>query len=253
MPANVSSVAATAFLQSIGVNAHLGFSNTAYTNERLVESSLDYLGVTHVRDNVPVAWTRANLETLADHGVKFDLYLPAVSGTVNVAANVAMLDALATAHPGMIASIEGPNEVLLRPIWFDSGSAAANEASLQHAIYSAVKADSILASVPIFNLTGGGTSSAAYQQFGDLSSSTDVANAHIYAPYGWAPSTVWSAGIDLAQVPTPGHVTAVTETGYNTLSSNITGVSESVQAKYTLDTLMDSAKSGVQQTFLYEL
>src|SRR3954468_13523022 len=114
---SASSLSASSFLQSLGVNVHMGYGNTVYwTNEHLVESSLDYLGIKHVRDNVPVPWTKANVEKLADHGIKFDLYTPTINGAVDVAANIAMIDALAAAHPGMITSIEGPNEILLRPV-----------------------------------------------------------------------------------------------------------------------------------------
>jgi len=41
------------FVESIGVNTHLGYSDTAYGNYRgLLKPSLLYLGVRHIRDGI---------------------------------------------------------------------------------------------------------------------------------------------------------------------------------------------------------
>jgi hypothetical protein len=95
------------------------------------------------------------------------------------------------------------------------------------------------------------TISSLFAQFGDLSNHTDYANEHAYVM-----ST--TAGLDyllsFARISAPGKPSVTTEAGYTTLSSVwYNGVSETVQAKYTLDTLLDAYQKGVAQTYLYEL
>ena len=86
-----------------------------------------------------------------------------------------------------------------------------------------------------------------------MSGMADQGNAHEYAPYGFSPALDWSGILALEGSPTPGLPMAVTEAGYYTLPGSPSGVDELVQAKYTLDLLMDSAKSGVTDIYLYEL
>ena len=67
-----------------------------------------------------------------------------------------------------------------------------------------------------------------------------------------------SAGLDyllsFSAISAPGKPAVITEAGYTTLTSVwYNGVSETVQAKYTLDTLMDAYQKGVPETYLYEL
>ena len=57
-----------------------------------------------------------------------------------------------------------------------------------------------------------------------------------------------------AQINAPGLPNVITETGYNTdTSDTYSGVDQTVQAKFTLDTLVDAYKMGVAKTYLYEL
>ena len=63
-----------------------------------------------------------------------------------------------------------------------------------------------------------------------------------------------SVSLPYAQLDAPGLPTVITETGYETnASDNYSGVDPTVQAKLTLDELLDAFKDGVSQTYLYEL
>ena len=57
-----------------------------------------------------------------------------------------------------------------------------------------------------------------------------------------------------AQLDAPGLPTVITETGYETNpADSYGGADQTVQAKYTLDILVDAFLDGVSQTYLYEL
>jgi hypothetical protein len=165
----------------------------------------------------------------------------------------ATLDYFAKNYSGSVFSIEGPKEVGFAPVTFNGGNGVANQIADQAAIYAAVRADPALAGVPVLNLTVGLQSSISYSQLGNMSGMADQGSAHEYAPFGFSPAFDWKGILALEGSPTPGLPMAVTEAGYYTLPGSPSGVDELVQAKYTLDMLMDSAKSGVTQIYLYEL
>jgi len=47
-----TATSATQFVDSIGVNTHLGFALSPYSNVTLVKASLDYLGISNIRDGL---------------------------------------------------------------------------------------------------------------------------------------------------------------------------------------------------------
>jgi hypothetical protein len=251
-----TALSAGAFVESIGVNTHLAFSNSAYTNVAEVGSALNYLGVDHVRDGLYTTTSATNaFDALAAAGIKFDFAAPpAADWTVDVTKFVSTLTAYETQFPGSIAAIEGPNEVNFYQINFDGTRSIASGAEVQKEIYTAVKAVASLADIPVYNVTIGSTDTSQFAQLGNLSNYTDYANSHAYV----MSTTNISAGLDyllgFAHISAPDKPVVITETGYTTLTSTwYNGVSEMVQAKYTLDTLMEAYNKGVPQTYLYEL
>jgi hypothetical protein len=77
---------------------------------------------------------------------------------------------------------------------------------------------------------------------------------HAYAAWGDVPRYVLPQRLQTEAVASKPSV--MTETGYFTMLNNAvdpSGVTESVQARLTLDTIFDSFSAGVSQTFLYEL
>jgi hypothetical protein len=250
-------VSASTFWDTIGINVHMAYYQTAYGNVSLVLNDLAYIGVNNVRDNfIDWGFIQPAYQQLAANGIKIDFILPVgVTGpnSVNVTEYVSMVDAFATANPGSISAIEGPNEVDIWPALFNGGTTFADQAALQQALDSAVRADSNLNGIPIYNLTMGYQNTAGYTQLGNLSSAANYANDHAYVEDSNTPAAGLAAALPYASLDAPGLPTVITETGYETNSNSYSGVDELVQAKLTLDTLMDAFKDGVAQTYLYEL
>jgi Bacterial Ig-like domain len=247
--APTSAIAVSSFLDSIGVNIHTSYTNTVYANTALVESALAYLGIDHVRDGLPPVNSYGSVgeQILTAAGYKFDFVMETPTAT-----SMAALNYYATNYAGSVFSVEGPNEVGYAPISFDGGTAASNEVALQQAIFNATHSDPDLKGVNVINLTLGLQSSISYSQLGNMTSAADEGNAHVYAPYGFSPAYDWNSILSEEGAPTSGLPMVITEAGYTT-DTNISGVDQTVQAKYTLDLLMDAAKSGVAQIYLYEL
>jgi hypothetical protein len=102
---NNLAIRASNFINSIGINTHLNYTDGAYANTANVEADLAYLGITTVRDAVPnpaggipyYNQTTA-IETLAATGIKFDFV--SQPGTVSIATTVQELEAFNAAFPG---------------------------------------------------------------------------------------------------------------------------------------------------------
>ena len=226
-------------------------TTSGYGNLSLVENSLAYLGILNVRDNFTTSSLSA-FAALANQGYKLDFAIP--SDAITITNFVAQMDAFNAAHPGGIKAIEGPNEVNIFPVTYNGGSSLANAAQYQQAFYSAVRADGHLNNIPVYNLSLAYLDTTQYAQVGDLSGSANYANSHAYLNNAYGPQ--WSLNIILpvAKLDAKSLPTVITETGYNTdPNDGYSGVNQSVQAKYTLDTLMDAYKDGVAATYLYEL
>jgi hypothetical protein len=249
---SVTAIDVAKFAQSIGVNTHLG-NWTVYENVGRVESSLAYLGVTTVRDGsmFSTAHAQAAYSQLATDGIKFDFFAPA--GT-DLSTFIKQLDAFVAAHPGSLFAIEGPNEVDLQAFSYNGSSSLTNAAAFQRALFAAVQADPNLKDAPVYNLTLSQPNTSNYNQVGNLASAADDANIHAYVWSGTTPDQVLLNDMNIARWDAAGLPVIFTEAGYDTMTSDpMSGVDQTVQAKYTLDTLMDAFKNGVAQTFPYEL
>ena len=253
VPAPVVAVSAETFDQSIGVNIHLWETGSSYTNIALVEGALAYLGVTNVRDQL-VTWSQTQSEytALMALGYKFDfIEEPTLQ---DIPTFVSAIKNFEATYPGSILAIEGPNEVNLQPVTYNGGSGLINAAEFQQALDSAVRADPALSNIPVYNLTMAYLDATQYGQLGNLSQAANYANSHAYTPDSQTPASGLSVILPYAQLDAPGLPTVITETGFDTNPADAySGVDQTVQAKLTLDTLMDAFKDGVAQTYLYEL
>ncbi|TPW27941.1 hypothetical protein [Pararhizobium mangrovi] len=229
------------------------WTDTAYANVDMVESSLQYLGVDNVRDAAPPDWLSQPFDQLADAGVDFDFLIPVNDGETKLYGSIDRMADFEDAHPGSINSIEGPNEVNYSPAPWNGSTSLQAEADLQHDLYNAVQDNATLSDIPVANLTLAGVGSSSYAPLGDLSDATDLGNAHIYFPDGEQPSNIWDQALATGETPTPSETAIVTESGYYSMPDHDRGVSETVQAKSTLNLLMDAAESGTQTTYLYQL
>ena len=75
---------------------------------------------------------------------------------------------------------------------------------------------------------------------------------HDYGQNGIPPEWFLQAEIN-GVTDTPGRPAIVTEAGNYTMPDHTSGVSEDVQAKWMLDTLLDNYGNGVASTYLYQL
>lgn len=231
------------FLGSLGVNVHVEYTDGKYANSGNVISDLQYLGITHVRDAVLAPWNQGqwNYEVLANAGIKFDLFF---QGN-DLASTLKLVDGFVGRHPGAVSMIEGPNEVNNFPISYGSLSGNAAAVAYQGALYGAVHADGALSGVPVANLTS----------WPDLAGAADVANFHSYPKAGAEPVATLAHDAGSQMAAETGVPVIMTEGGYTTLltPNYFGGVDQATQAKYLLNLFFDNAKSGVTNSYVYEL
>jgi hypothetical protein len=253
-PASVQS-----FLSSLGINAHAGNANGAYTNSSMVVTALNYLGISTVRDRFTDLGTgSAAIGAMAAAGIKFDFVISSdmpAKGAAGLSSYVAGLQAFQAKYAGSIFAVEGLNEVNLQPFNYNGSGSLAAAASYQKALYTAVKGNSALAGIPVINLSVGLESDRDYAAIGDLGAYSDFANAHAYTATGWQADKVQEASLARAKGASKGDPVVITETGYTTMPSDTggLGVNESAQAKLTLTALLHAFENGSSKTFLYEL
>jgi len=245
------------FLDTLGVNVHLNYKDTAYADAAAVARDLHYLGIRHVRDALPMAWSAGGAHPedfayMVKAGVKFDL---GVDGGKSFDPNVvvARADEVSKLMPGAIEAIEGFNEINNWPVTYKGTTSPAAADAAMRALYAALHADPHLAGVPVYDMTGAPTPM-------DLTGRADFANAHPY-PHNGNPPAI-TADPDLK-----GHVGAsvVTEIGNFSLPATwpagkpwwegytMLGMDEESQAKSILLSYFSAAEAGIKRTYVYEL
>lgn len=248
------------FLQSVGVNTHMSWQDTAgYANAAVVEKSISYLGATHVRDGIPYnGWTLPEYVAIASTGVRFDIV--ASGPTIDIAGDIAQTARLAQAVPGSVAAMEGANEFNTQNSTFNGVSSSGNPAWAQQydpALYSAVKANSTLSGAAVIAASMANAGAPEIQKEGNLSSFVDSSNWHAYYSNGDQPAHNLASAVANAQSTASGKPVTVTETGYYTAVDAMDwgggGVTPKVQAVLTVNALLDAFNDGVSTTYLYEL
>jgi Zn-dependent membrane protease YugP len=239
----------SAFVDSLGINVHMGYFNTPYGSSSSVITKLDYLGLHHVRDAAAWSGWVAPLARLGEAGIKLNVMLGGQGDTLN--AQFSYLEKLAP----YVATIEGPNEVNYWPVTYNGETGI--RAAVQQQAYVGQRLETIasLKDKPLVGFSVAASSNSGFAPYGDNSAPSDYGNAHVYFPAGTAPGAHLQTYVTMANQLTPGDRMFLTETGFPTNGSGPgnQGVSETVQAKYTLDVVMDAYKQGVARTFLYEL
>jgi hypothetical protein len=235
------------FVESLGVNTHMHYTDGDYADFKAVLDNLRYLGMRHVRDGVPnpdvPGWGALNYRFLAEAGFKFNLI--ASGGDVDLKQTVELISTFARAYPGSLVSIEGPNEVNNWPVKFAGLTGDVAAVAFQGALYDAVKADPLLQHLPVYNLTS----------WPSLVGKSDFSNFHTYSFKGNQPYADLKKGVREFRTLMPGKQVVVTEIGYYTLPKGPGwgGVDEDTQAKMTLNLVFDAALLGVRRTYIYQL
>jgi hypothetical protein len=243
------------FLDTLGVNAHLNYTDGAYARLDLVAAHMRYLGLVHLRthgggDVVPLQ----EYVALAAAGIRFNLIATAdrIGEAVDFAAG------LMSRTPGSVVAIEGFNEVNNWPVAYRGlqGEDAARAAQAE--LYAEVRARSELGHVPVLYFTGG-------KATGDLSGMADMANVHAYSDNALQPRPFIENALRNYSGAAAHLPFANTEFGNFTLPegwperkpywANATqlGVDEATQAKIVLNSFFEGAALGVSRSYVYEL
>ncbi|MBR0781759.1 hypothetical protein [Bradyrhizobium iriomotense] len=255
---NATVTTASSFVNSLGINTNAGAYTDAYTNSSLIINSLDYLGISHVRDSYnAIGHANSVIDALANAGVSFDFrvaYTLPETGSSGLASYVASLAEFMTEHPGALLSIEGINEANLNTFSYNGLTSLEGAAAFQEALYAAVKANGTLSGVTVVNFSIGYQTDATNDVVGDMSAYSDAANAHVYVQTGALADAQIEDDLRLAQNISTNDPVIVTETGYTTLSSVMgIGANEDAQAKLVLSNLLLAYENGSSATYIYEL
>lgn len=245
---------ADSFVNSIGVNVHLGYPGTPYaTNLPLVEQRLTELGVRHVRGELyPKAPDEYQaIHELAARGIQSEMILgdPAEPE----AALTEMLAAMKTPNlAGAIDTVEGPNEYSTR----GGTEWVAKLRAYQERLWNGINGDPALAAIPVL---GPSIVHGDQQKLGDLSAFLDDGNIHSY-PQGSEPKNKLEYFMREAKYNSGSAPLFATETGYENATSGPPAgagenkpVSEEASAVYMPRLFFEYWTRGIVRTFSYEL
>ncbi|OLP52761.1 hypothetical protein BJF92_07680 [Rhizobium rhizosphaerae] len=246
-------------VQSIGINTKGALYANGYKNSSLIINSLNYIGVTQVRDAIAgQAQGAPVLHAMAAAGIQFNFmtsYGVAANGAAGIADFLSALKSFQTSNPGALLSIEGLNEADLTSASYNGLTSLEAAAAFQKDLYTAIKADPALSATTVLNLNLGYDNTSNYARIGDLGAYSDAANAHIYTHTGRANNDpVMESIVSHAKSASSGDPLIVTEMGHTTLQSfQGIGTNEAAQAKMMLTDLFMAFEDGASAVYLYEL
>ena len=260
MPA-YSAVAADGFVDSIGINTHLTYTNTLYASEwPQVLAALKTLGVRHIRDGY-YNWNAGNAiyakhQQLAAAGIHGN-FVVALNSSIS-AADVKSFARLA----GDVESLEAPNECDA-----ENGINCGGVKWLQNlqTFLPTVASAGRAIGVPVYGPSF--TQAKSYPAIGNIARQMTQNNLHIYfggrnpESNGWGSTNAeghsygsFAWWLDNASIDGPGLKSVATESGY-IARATVTPYTlpQDVEAVYVPRTLLMAYKSGLQRTYLYEL
>ena len=266
------SIKAQDFMNTFGVNVHLGDNN--YKNTQAIADAPHIVGFSHVRG---ACGTAADVAAWKDLATKSAPYFPGglkadvlVTGYLNAPdITLARQEALVPQIAGLIETIEGPNEI--NNIYVGNGTHgpadksdrtaqfAANDAAWAKALFDWKQRTPTLSSAKLLAPCIASGDPKDYAALANVSPFVDFGNVHFYAGNGRQPSGF--GGGNFAAIygwcqaaATPGKSLALTECGQTTASKPGQGGCDDVtQAKYVLNQMFDAAAMGAHRVFFYQL
>ena len=254
-----TTITAADFIDGMGVDTHIPYTDGGYANIGKVIDDLHYLGISNIRDGITDGGggsaSLSSYVALAQAGIKFTIVGNDVDNPTpaSIASAIGLIDRLNTAVPGSVVAVEGANEVNNWPVTYEGQTGLAGAVALQRALYSAVHSDPALQGVSVDYFTGYAAGSVpAGPDPSKTPGLADFDTQHPYPNWGEAPAAWLATGQALGNEPTPGPF-VYTETGYTTNATQGNGVNQDVQAKYLLDLYFDAAVDGASKTYVYQL
>ncbi|HEV3156088.1 MAG TPA: hypothetical protein VGZ00_01960 [Candidatus Baltobacteraceae bacterium] len=256
-PLSQAAKSSDAFVDAIGVNVHLSYTNSPYvTAWNQVEAMLIASGIRHIRDGLnDTTWQGYydHLNALGTAGIHSDLIIP-ITATA----------ALITAYPSRVASsieaFEGPNEYDLSgdPNWVKKLQSA------QALLATTVRGNAATSRYPVIGPSL--TSLNAFAAVGNLAGSADYGNIHwyfsgfnpgttgygnTYPPFGTYGSLLFNMAI--ARQATGSEPIRATESGYDDSLADPAPIPSAIKARYTQRLLLEGWNGGLDRTYIYEL
>ena len=258
--AAIQSQPSDSVVDQIGVDIHLSFFDTPYNKfDSIVRPRLAELGVRHIRDSALTAGNSGALHTyytrlsaLAADGIKsslitFDATSPAYLTDLD------RLEEVFNSAGRGVEFFEGTNEPNLKknPNWANIGR------DRQKALYEATHSNPNLSGIAVLGPSPWGTSA---QQLGDISTSVDFGNWHIYSG-GQYPEATGKASLkdylEQARGLYSSKPIVATEAGYhsamNVPAEKHRPTPEKIIARYLPRLILWDLKNSVIRTYLYEL
>ena len=241
------------FVDSIGVNVHLGYTDTPYGRRGAIARKLEQLGVGHVRDGLSLGRPElyAAWRSLAKRGIKTQLIAGDPQHRWGTGPVEDQLGVVKQELLGAVSALEGPNE-------YDNQGDPNWPTVLRHyqrCLYDEVKADSALRRLPVVGPSF--VHSDSRGRLGPMAGDLDYGNMHPY-PGGRAPDLDEHMGSELrlARLVSGDEPLIASESGYNNAlrsSSTHRPVPEDVAATYMPRLYLDYFRRGIARTFAYEL
>ena len=243
------------FIDSIGVNTHINYTDTAYGDYDLVESKLEDLGVRHIRDKAHLGDNDFNsriygrYQDLNDSaGIKTNLIVdPREQGLSTIDAE--KINRIEELSGDSLATLEGPNELDIA----GAGDWPEEMRGYQEDLFEAVN-DSSAAEIPVLSASLAHARKAG--ELGDMSDAADVGNMHPYPGGGPPTEDLEEYNIDNTRRVSGEKPLVATETGYHTAEDGDggqAGVSEEAQAKYLPRLFLEYFDRGIARSYAYEL
>lgn len=241
---------ARAFGDSVGVNTHIGWSDTpAYANYDAVQARLQELGVRYVRDGLCptcVEWI-SRLKRLGQAGIRANIISTDLSaGSARMQQN---LQVIRDQLPNAVVSVEAPNE----PDQQGDSQWVTKTRALQRELWMSVKGDAALAHIDVVGPAL--VYPASWAELGDLSPYLDRGNMHPY-PGGGTPLHNLDELIPLSRTVSGSKQIVATEAGYHSdlaTTSGHYGTSELAIGTYTPRLALEGFRRGLERTYIYQL
>ncbi len=257
------------FIDSIGVNTHVNYTDTAYGKfDRLLKPSLKYLGVRHIRDGVDDGGNNSlvlkRYRDLHSNGIQLTAAVP--YETTSMPALIAMIKT----QRDVLEAVEGPNETdIFEQFSYKGQKFPEGTIAFMKDFYPAIKADPQLRDLPVLQTT---LAFPGYRLakgvradlLGDLSKYADYGNSHNYFAFGEVPSnTIKNNHLPLNSRVTPGKPMMSSEGGYqmgdwdgfkgNWEDGQSAPFSEDIHGRYLLRYMLEQYRLGYKRSFIYEL